>query len=363
MVFTAKTTYNLKRILPFGLIWLVIAWLLMWTEYAVMQDETKALESAIPLSSTILVFASVSVFLVGFLVGALEVFYINKRFANFSFPFKIIGKFFLYSFILSILVLILYMMAASLVSKSPVFSKSVWDQYVVFFFSITHISTAIQLLFSLLVSLLYAEISENLGQNVLVNFFTGKYHKPVAETRIFLFSDMKSSTSIAEALGHANYFQLLRSYYRDLSNAILRNQGEVYQYIGDEIVISWKLEKGLKNKQALRCFFDMKRDLSKKKDAYVAKYGFFPDFKAGLHYGEVTTGEIGALKKEIFFTGDVLNTTARIQSLCSEHGVDLLLSQKMVNAFNLGETFKVKSIGDTMLKGKTEKLDVVAVTM
>jgi len=69
-------------------------------------------------------------------------------------------------------------------------------------------------------------------------------------------------------------------------------------------------------------FFAMKEDLRKRADWYNKDFGLLPAFKAGLHFGKVTTGEIGALKKEIIFTGDVLNTTARIQGLCNHHKVD-----------------------------------------
>lgn len=220
----------------------------------------------------------------------------------------------------------------------------------------------VQLSFHLLVSLLYAEISENLGQNVLLNFFTGKYHKPVAETRIFMFADMKSSTTIAEQLGHIKYFELLKAYYFDLSNAIVKNHGEVYQYIGDEIVISWKLKAGFDKNHCVRCFFDMKSDLLKKKNNYLKKYGVFPDFKAALHFGEVTTGEIGALKKEIFFTGDVLNTTARIQGLCNEYSVDLLVSKALIDRLDLNDDYVVQDLGKPQLKGKIDALDLVTIT-
>lgn len=215
----------------------------------------------------------------------------------------------------------------------------------------------------MLISLLYAEIRDNLGQHVLLNFFTGKYHKPVAETRIFMFADMKASTTIAENLGHIKYFELLRSYYFDLSSAIVNNHGEVYQYIGDEIVISWTIKNGLAKNYCLNCYFDMKADLVKRKETYLKNYGVFPDFKAGLHFGEVTTGEIGALKKEIFFTGDVLNTTARLQSLCSTYEVDLVMSKNLIDQLDITDKYDVQHIGEPQLRGKNDTLDLVTVTL
>ncbi len=51
-----------------------------------------------------------------------------------------------------------------------------------------------------------------------------------------------------------------------------------------------------------------------------------PEFKAGFHIGKVITAEIGVIKKDIIFTGDVLNTTARIQGLSNTYEVDMITS-------------------------------------
>lgn len=361
MKFSAITKRNILRVIPFGIIWLVFGCLFLWVEYAAIGDLTNTPESAIKLEPSILFFALTGITIIGLLIGFIELKFLSKLFAKKSFLVKISSKFIIYLAFFFIIILVNYPIAASIELDTSILDKIVWDKYLAFFLSITHLSAIIQLSFSLFISLLYAEISENLGQNVLLNFFTGKYHKPVSETRIFMFADMKSSTSIAEVLGHIKYFEFLRSYYFDLSVAILKNYGEVYQYIGDEIVISWTLKNGTKENNCVKCFFDMKSDLLKRKENYLQEYGFFPDFKAALHFGEVTTGEIGALKKEIFFTGDILNTTSRIQALCTELKEDLLISNSLVSLLNLKSDFNIKSLGVKNLKGKSINIEVLSI--
>lgn len=350
---------NLSRILPFGFIWLLFACLFLWIEFAAIGDTENTPDAAIKMTPNVLVFALTGITCIGLLVGTIETFFLNRLFEQKRFWVKIVSKVFIYILFFSLVILINYPIAASIELDISVFHSSVWDKYYGFFFSITHLSTIIQLGFSLLFSLLYFEISENLGQNVLLNFFTGKYHNPTSEKRVFMFLDMKSSTAIAEKLGHIDYFELLKSYYFNLSNAIIKNEGDVYQYIGDEIVISWKFKNGIRNNNCINCFFDMKLDLEKKKENYLAKYGVFPEFKAGIHFGEVTVGEIGALKKEIFFTGDVLNTTARLQSLCNAYNVDLLISYELSKHLSLTEDYSIINIKEQILKGKTKTIDLV----
>ena len=359
--FSAITRYQIRRVLPFGIIWLVLSWVFLSTEYAVLGDFSDMPQAAIKITPKLVIYASVVVFTVGCIVGILEVFYVNHLFEKRSLPQKIIGKFSMYAILLSVLLMLSFVFAASIEMNTTILDPIVWERYGAFFLSIPYLSTVLQISFSLLLSLLYAEISDNLGQQVLLNFFTGKYHKPMRESRIFMFVDMKDSTTIAETVGSATYFELLQSYYYDFSNAIINNRGEVYQYVGDEIVITWKLHKGIRNNYCVRCFYDMQKALQKKAKSYKKKYGLVPQFKAGMHCGTVTTGEIGALKKDIFFTGDVLNTTARILGLCSTYDEDLLLSKTMLNQLSLGDAYSTKDLGKPQLRGKSNSIAIVSV--
>jgi len=236
----------------------------------------------------------------------------------------------------------------------------VWERLRGFLVSKTSLSTGVQLTTSLVASLFYAEISEHMGPRVLTNFITGRYHTPKDERRVFLFSDMKASTSITERLGHARYFEFLRAYYAALADAIVEHEGEVYQYIGDEIVVSWTERAALRDADCVRCVLRMKRDLRARADWFEDRFGVAPDFRAGLQVGAVTTGEIGALKKEIVFTGDVLNQTARIQALCKPLGADLLVGDELVARLGARDGWAFRSVGRQVLRGKDQSVELFA---
>lgn len=357
-----KIKRHISRILPFGLIFLVLGWVFLWTEFAVIAPlEDYGVDVAIKITPKIFVFASVSIFFVGCFIGFLEVLFINELFNTKSFKQKILFKSLLYLLLIFVVSFVFYNLAAAIEMEKSIFSEAVFDRYQVFFYSLTHLSTLVQLVFSIVISLFFFEIRDNLGQNVLYNFFTGKYHTPILEQRIFMFLDMKDSTQIAEELGHQLYFELLRSYYNELSEAIINNEAEVYQYIGDEIVMSWPFALKDAVLKSITCFFDMKKDLEQRKDWYIARYGVCPTFKGAIHYGEVTIGEIGALKKEIFFTGDVLNTTARIQSMCNAYTSELLISEDIHKHLTGEYNFTCNFKDEVVLKGKTKAVKLYAV--
>ena len=354
-----KTRRNIARIAPFGVIWFVFNQIFNLSEYAMLGGvESLSATTAIQVDFSIFLFANAAVITIGLLVGTIELVFINKRFAKRSLSQKIVGKILFYSIFMLVVVVITYSIAASMELNTHPFNGQVANRLSNFMGSNIFLGTLVQLSTTLGVSLFYAEISEHIGHGVLLNFFTGKYHKPKEEVRIFMFSDMKSSTQIAEQLGHVRYFELLKAYYNDIADGIVSYGGEIYQYVGDEVVVSWTLENGLENRNCIQSFRAMKSGLRKKADWYQDQFGVVPDFKSGLHVGSVTTGEIGALRKEIVFTGDVLNATARIQGLCNQYGVDLLLSGNLVSHLELNDTSRVRSIGECELRGKTQRVEL-----
>jgi len=358
---TPKTKRNLLRILPYGLIWLILGWIFLAVEHLAVGNTGEFATTAIRMDFEVFIFASLAVTLVGMLIGTIELFFLDPLFAKKSFARKILYKLIIYSVFLFMIILITFPIAASMEMSTGLFDRRVWDKYFEFLTSVTHLSTVLQMSTSLVVSLFYGEISDNIGHKVLINFFSGKYHRPIQEKRIFMFLDMRSSTTIAEKLGNIKYFNLLKDYYADLSDAIVRNDGEIYQYVGDEVIVSWEYKNGIRKNSCLECFFDMKKDLNKRKDAYLKKYEVMPEFKAGLHFGEVTTGEIGVVKKDILFSGDVLNSTARIQGLCNTYEVDILISADILRSLDIQPKYKAVSKGFNELRGKKEAMELYTI--
>lgn len=349
-----KSKRNIERILPFGLIWLVCGWVVIVTEISVTRNQNLSPDTDISFTLPVLIFANMANLLVGIIVGILEVLFFEKRFNSFSLAFKTLIKFSIY-FSFFILVLILfYPLAYSIETGNSMFDVSAWNKLVKFLSGLSFYTTLFHLSVSLIVSLIYSAISENLGHHIFLNLFTGKYHKPKVERRVFMFLDMKSSTSIAEQIGHHKYFNLLKTYYKMMSDSIVNSHGEIYQYIGDEVVISWKLSKGIEDANCLKCFFDIQDQLHKDQNHLQSNFQCEIKFKAGIHFGEVTVGEIGALKKEIVFTGDVLNTTARIQGMCNELQTDLLISKQLKELIE-NSNYHFENKGVIELRGKQQK--------
>ena len=355
-----KARRNLLRIVPFGVIWFLVLQVILVSDYAVSGSFENVPDTAIKIDLGIYLFASLATVVLGCMVGAIDLLYLNRRLSAFSLTKKLVGKTVFYAVLLAAVTVVTFPIAAAMEMDTGLGDARVWERLQGFLVSKTSLANAVSLTASLVASLFYAEISEHMGPNVLANFLTGRYHTPKEERRIFLFSDMKASTTIAERLGHARYFELLRAYYDALANAIVEHGGEVYQYIGDEIVVSWPEAAGLHNTNCIRCVLQMKQDLQQRADWFEERFGVAPDFKAGLQVGGVTTGEIGALKREIMFTGDVLNQSARIQALCTAHGVDILVGDELRARLGAPDGWAFRSLGSQTLRGKDRPVEVFA---
>lgn len=207
------------------------------------------------------------------------------------------------------------------------------------------------------------QVNNMFGPGNLWKIFSGEYYSPKEELRVFMFLDLKSSTTIAEKLGHTRYYYFLNDYYALISDPVINRYGEIYQYVGDEVVVSWTASHAIQDLNCLHCYFDIRDVIEKNKNGFLEKYNIVPEFKAGIHFGPVMAGEVGVIKRDIVFTGDVLNTASRIQVACNNYREDLLVSENTLalfdNLFPFEATFKDK----IELRGKESRVGVYTLSM
>jgi adenylate cyclase len=198
----------------------------------------------------------------------------------------------------------------------------------------------------------FRQMTRFVGDTEFWNYLIGKYSKRIEQERIFMFIDLESSTAIAEQLKNTKYSQLLRRFFYDISDVIHTHQGKVYQYVGDEAVISWNIEEGIANNNCINCFFEMKKVIQKNRNKYIENFQLVPKFKAAIHLGKSVAAEVGTYKNEIAFHGEVLNTTSRILAKCHELKSDILISGELYDKIPNKNKANINYIGEFILRGK-----------
>jgi len=223
--------------------------------------------------------------------------------------------------------------------------------------------TGVILLYTSLVSFTFnfvKQVNRKSGPGNLMKLLLGKYYHPREERRIFMFLDLKDSTAYAEQLGHLRFSRLIQSCFHDLS-VVARHRAQVYQYVGDEVILCWEVDEGVEDANCVRSFFEFTRLLRERENVYRQNFGLVPEFKAGIHIGPATVAEVGEIKREISYLGDTLNTAARLQGKCNELQESVLVSSQVLEVLGRPRGLRFESKGCLQLKGKDEPVVVYGV--
>ena len=194
------------------------------------------------------------------------------------------------------------------------------------------------------------------GYRTFMALLFGKYRRPCAERRFFLFVDVVGSTAIAERVGPLEAHRFLAAVFSAVAEPIEMCRGEIHQYVGDEIVITWVEADGVADARALRCFFAMRAALAADANRFVERFGVRPDLRAALHLGDVIAGEVGQVRRAIVFHGDVMNTTGRLEQATREVGCFFIASAEALAALDPPPEIRIHDLGALALRGRVEAI-------
>jgi adenylate cyclase len=204
-------------------------------------------------------------------------------------------------------------------------------------------------------------VTNIIGPRAFLNFFIGRYHAPVEEKRFVLFVDIAGSTGLAERLGGIAIHRLLDRTFRLLTVAVVDYRGEVLNYVGDEVIVTWSERGGAIDCRPLRCFVAMRDELSRASGQLEREFGAAPRIRGSLHFGPVIVGEIGDVKRAIVFNGDVMNTAARLEELSRNVDGGFLASRAAMERFSSAPPFAVRDLGRLPIRGRADGIDVVGI--
>jgi adenylate cyclase len=205
------------------------------------------------------------------------------------------------------------------------------------------------------------QMSRLVGERTLRDIVFGRYHRSRKEERFFLFVDIAGSTPLAERLGPDAVHRFLGEVFRLASDPIDEHRGEVHQYVGDEIVITWTVAEGREGARPLACFFAIEGALARAAPEFEREFGTVPRLRAALHGGPVITGEVGGSRRAIVYHGDVMNATSRIEEATRDLERQFLVSADALERFSDLEDFVLEDLGLQRLRGRAAAMRVYAV--
>ena len=338
----------------------IIAWVLAYALYAVLiflvflDGETNERMREFGLHQIVLWGIYVGIF-IGTVLGLIDQLFLKRIIdSKRSIGFVVLLK----SFIYSITILLTIVVGAA--SWVTIYGNETFIEKLIHSKNRFASTFVYSVFFTVLINFI-SQVNRKFGPGILLPMFLGKYHQPKVEERIFMFLDLKDSTTYAEQLGHLKFSQLIQDCFHDLNLIIPAYDAEIYQYVGDEAILSWSPRQGVKNANCVAIFFAYTEKLAENAGQYQSKYGLMPEFKAGVNVGKATVAEVGDIKREIAYHGDVLNTAARIQGVCNTYGKALLISEKLNAIMNYNGTYQSELVGEVPLKGKLKPINIYSI--
>lgn len=296
-----KIKGQIEKILWITLFWTLFAVFQFFMGYITIVDFNVDLSTLNPID-----FLMSTVFMgivAGILGSSLIIFFWEKWLRTKSYGWSLLNIFWSYTVLFLLVNIIVELISPETQMDASLIKAQSWTEVWLMITSLGFIVNYLAWLAMVIFTLIALLVNDKYGPGVFVSFLLGKYFQPKREERIFMFLDLRGATTIAEKLGESRYFNFLKDVFRDSTPDILKSKGEIYQYVGDEIVISWKKDTGILNANCLQCFFRVKQRLLDNASYYQEKYdGIVPEFKAGLHFGFVMIGEIGIVKRDIAYS-------------------------------------------------------------
>jgi class 3 adenylate cyclase len=173
-----------------------------------------------------------------------------------------------------------------------------------------------------------------------------------------LFSDIRSFTTLSEAMSPQANFEFINSYLRAMEPMVSRHHGFIDKYIGDAIMALFDREPD----DGVRAAVDMLRALAEYNSGRAGQ-GHSPiQIGVGVNTGNLMLGTIGGeMRMEGTVISDAVNLASRIESMTKFYGVDLLVSEDARAAMVDPSAFHMREIDHVRVRGKTQPVTLYEV--
>ncbi|MEO6861975.1 MAG: response regulator [Microcoleus sp.] len=212
-----------------------------------------------------------------------------------------------------------------------------------------------------------AKITSAYGRFVPRNFlkFLGKESiidvqigDQVQQEMTVMFSDIRSFTTLSEAMTPQENFNFLNSYLSQVSPVIRQHRGFIDKYIGDAIMALFPESAN----DAVQAAIAMQKQVALYNEQRQQQGDVPICIGIGLHTGNLMLGTVGESERmDTTVIADAVNLASRLEGLTKLYGAGILISEHTLSRLEGLQNCKSRFLDRVRVKGKTESVAVYEV--
>jgi predicted ATPase/class 3 adenylate cyclase len=174
----------------------------------------------------------------------------------------------------------------------------------------------------------------------------------VRKTVTIVFSDLKGSTNLGEALDSEALREVMSRYFEEMKGPLEQHGGRIEKYIGDAIMAVFGLPQAHEDDalRAVRAAFAMQEALARLNDELERRWGVRLENRTGVNTGEVVAGDSASAQRLV--TGDAVNVAARLEQAAPP--LEVLIGEPTYRLVR--HAVDVEAVEPLELKGKAERV-------
>jgi adenylate cyclase len=177
-----------------------------------------------------------------------------------------------------------------------------------------------------------------------------------------LLTDLRNSTPLAELLGADGMLELLNQVFELENRAVFEADGSLEKPVGDQFLAYWGAPEPQPDAadRAVRAALALIESMEAFRASCETQVRRLFGYGVALHAGRSLIGNIGSAQ---FFhygpVGDVLNATARIESLTKYYGVLMIMTREVYSKLTAPPCARV--LDEVIVKGKSSPLELIEI--
>ena len=177
----------------------------------------------------------------------------------------------------------------------------------------------------------------------------------------FLFSDIRGFTPISEKYQKdpQGLTKLINRFLDNQTQIILKHGGTIDKYMGDCIMAFWgaPLDDEDQVRNATNAVIEMKQSLEELNEKLREEGLDQINTGGGINTGTCVVGNFGSSNRfDYSVLGDAVNLAARLESLCKEYDVGVIISE-----YSLVDGYDYEYLDEVIVKGKTEPIKIYTI--